>query len=129
VKKQFDNFCLYAPRSCMLFVNRGNDDATTCAFSRGCWEVNGTAVEAVCGGLTFKHSEDKYNSLYLWRWNYNMACCFRFVKKPIFKIAQLFLGHARNLIACFKCFSIKCFCNRNRNVSCFLWILMEYLSC
>ena len=45
----------------MLFVNSGNDDATTCAFSRGCWEVNGTAVEAVCGGLTFKHSEDKYS--------------------------------------------------------------------
>ena len=51
--------CLYAPRSCMLIVNRGDDDAITCAFSRGYWEVNGIAVKAVCGGtvnMTFKLS-------------------------------------------------------------------------
>jgi hypothetical protein len=35
---------LYAPRSCILFVNGADDDATTCAFSRGCCEVNWTAV-------------------------------------------------------------------------------------
>jgi hypothetical protein len=34
-----------------LFVNGADDDATTCAFSRGCCKVNGTAVKAVCGGL------------------------------------------------------------------------------
>ena len=28
--------CLYAPQSCMLIVNRGDDDAIICAFSRGC---------------------------------------------------------------------------------------------
>jgi hypothetical protein len=44
VKKQFENFMLYAPWSCMLFVIGEDDDATTCAFSRGCCEVSGTAV-------------------------------------------------------------------------------------
>ena len=39
--------CLYAPRSCMFFVFREDDDVTTCAFSKGCGEVNGTAVKAV----------------------------------------------------------------------------------
>jgi hypothetical protein len=29
----------------MLFVNGKDDDATTCAFSRGCCEVSGTAVK------------------------------------------------------------------------------------
>ena len=43
--------CLYAPRSCILFVNGVDDDATTCAFPRVCCEVNGTAVKAACGGL------------------------------------------------------------------------------
>ena len=38
----------------MLFVNGEDDDATTCAFSRGCCEVSGTAVKAVSGGLPFK---------------------------------------------------------------------------
>jgi hypothetical protein len=33
----------------MLFVNGAEDDATTCAFSRECCEVNRTAVKAVCG--------------------------------------------------------------------------------
>ena len=28
----------------MLFVNGANDDATTCIFSRGCCEINETAV-------------------------------------------------------------------------------------
>ena len=28
------NLCLYSSRSCMLFVNGSDDDATTCAFSR-----------------------------------------------------------------------------------------------
>ena len=32
--------CLYAPRSCMLFVNGAEDDTTTCAFSMECCEVN-----------------------------------------------------------------------------------------
>jgi hypothetical protein len=34
---------------CMLFVNGAEDDATTCAFSRECCEVNRTAVKAVRG--------------------------------------------------------------------------------
>jgi hypothetical protein len=46
-KKQL---CLYAQRSCMLFVIGEDDDATACAFSRGCCEVNGTAVKSVSGG-------------------------------------------------------------------------------
>jgi len=29
----------------MLFVNGADDDARTCAFSRGCCEVNSTAVK------------------------------------------------------------------------------------
>jgi hypothetical protein len=36
-------------------LERTFHDATTCAFSRGCCEVNGTVVNTVCGGL-FKHS-------------------------------------------------------------------------
>jgi hypothetical protein len=36
----------------MLFVNGTDDDATTCAFSRGCYEVNRTAINTICGGLT-----------------------------------------------------------------------------
>ena len=43
--------CLYAPRACMLFVNEADENATTCAFLRGCCEVNGTAISAVCAGL------------------------------------------------------------------------------
>jgi hypothetical protein len=39
----------------MLFVIGEDNDATACAFSRGCCEVNGTVVNTVCGGL-FKHS-------------------------------------------------------------------------
>jgi hypothetical protein len=35
VKEQLKNVCLYEPRSCMLFVNGADDDATACAFSRG----------------------------------------------------------------------------------------------
>jgi hypothetical protein len=35
----------------MLFVIGEDDDATTCAFSRGCCEVSGTAIKAVIGGL------------------------------------------------------------------------------
>jgi hypothetical protein len=42
----------------MLFVIGEDDDATTCAFSRGCCEVNGTAVKAVSGGLP--HSRKYY---------------------------------------------------------------------
>jgi hypothetical protein len=52
--------CLYAPRYCMLFVNGAEDDATTCALSRGCCEVNWTAVKAACGGLSHLR---KYNFL------------------------------------------------------------------
>jgi hypothetical protein len=43
---------LYALLSSVVFVNGANDDAKTCTFSMGCCEVNGTAVNAVCGGLT-----------------------------------------------------------------------------
>jgi hypothetical protein len=39
---------LYSPRSCMLFVNGADDDATPCALSRGCCEINGTAVNSDC---------------------------------------------------------------------------------
>jgi hypothetical protein len=35
----------------MLFVIGEDDDATACAFSRGCCEVSGTAVKAVSGRL------------------------------------------------------------------------------
>ena len=42
----------------MLFVNRADDDTTTCAFSRGCCEVNGTAVKAVCEGLSHLRKYD-----------------------------------------------------------------------
>ena len=53
--------CLYVPRSCMLFVIGEDDNATTCAFSRGCWEVNGTAVKAVSGGLSHSGKYDFLN--------------------------------------------------------------------
>jgi hypothetical protein len=33
-----------------LFVIGEHDDATTCSFSRGCCEVNGTAVKVVIRG-------------------------------------------------------------------------------
>jgi hypothetical protein len=44
--------CFDAPWSWMLFVNGADDHdhATTCAFSRGCCEVN--TVNTVCGGLS-----------------------------------------------------------------------------
>jgi hypothetical protein len=35
--------CLNGPRSCMLVVNVTDDDATACAFPRGCCKVNGIA--------------------------------------------------------------------------------------
>ena len=35
----------------MLLLIGEDDGATTCAFSRGCCEVNGTAVKAVSGEL------------------------------------------------------------------------------
>jgi len=34
----------------MFFVIREDDDVTTCAFPKGCCEVNETAVKAVSGG-------------------------------------------------------------------------------
>ena len=42
----------------MLFVNGAEDDATTCAFSRECCEVNRTAVKAVCGWLSHLRKYD-----------------------------------------------------------------------
>jgi hypothetical protein len=45
----------------MLFVIREDDNATTCAFSRGFWEVNGTAVKAVSGGLSHSGKYDFLN--------------------------------------------------------------------
>ena len=45
VKKQFENFYV-----CILFEIGEDDDTTTCVISRGCCEVNGTAVKAVSGG-------------------------------------------------------------------------------
>ena len=46
----------------VLFVNGAGDDATTCAFSRECCEVNGTAVkEADCGGLSHFRKYDFLN--------------------------------------------------------------------
>ena len=53
--------CLYAPRSCILLVNAAGDDSTTCAFSRGCYEVKGTTVKAVCGGLSHLRQYDFLN--------------------------------------------------------------------
>ena len=45
VKTQFENFYV-----CILFEIGEDDDTTTCVISRGCCEVNGTAVKAVSGG-------------------------------------------------------------------------------
>jgi hypothetical protein len=53
--------CLYAPGSCMLFVIGEDDEATTCAFSRGCCEVSGTAVKAVSGRLPHSGKYDFLN--------------------------------------------------------------------
>ena len=53
--------CLYAPRSFMLFAIGEDDDATTCAFSRGCCKVNGTAVKTVRGGLSHSRKYDFLN--------------------------------------------------------------------
>ena len=63
VKKQFENLCLYAPRSCMLFVNGTDDDAKTCAFSRRCYEANGIAVNTVCGGLPHLRKYDFFKHI------------------------------------------------------------------
>jgi len=45
----------------MLFVNGADNDTRTCAFSRGCCEVKGTAVNAVCGGLPHIRKYDFLN--------------------------------------------------------------------
>jgi hypothetical protein len=45
----------------MLFVNGADDDATACAFSRGCWEVNGRAEKAIGGGLSHLSKYDFLN--------------------------------------------------------------------
>ena len=45
----------------LLFVKGADDDATTCVFSRGCYEVNGTAVNVVCGGLSHLRKYDFIN--------------------------------------------------------------------
>jgi hypothetical protein len=45
----------------MLFVIGEDDDATTCAFSRGCCEVSGTAIKAVSGGLSLSGKYDFLN--------------------------------------------------------------------
>jgi hypothetical protein len=37
------------------------DDATTCAFSRGCYEISGTAIKAVSGGLPHSGKHDFLN--------------------------------------------------------------------
>jgi hypothetical protein len=50
--------CLYAPWSCMLFVIGEDDDATSCAFSRGCCKVNGTAIKTVSEGLSHSRKYD-----------------------------------------------------------------------
>jgi len=42
----------------MLFVNGADDGATTCAFSKGSNEVNGTAVKVVCRGLSHLRKYD-----------------------------------------------------------------------
>jgi len=40
----------HGPVSSMLFVIGEDDDTSTCAFSRECCEVNGTAIKTVNGG-------------------------------------------------------------------------------
>jgi len=45
----------------MLFVIGEDDDATTCVFSRGCCEVNGTAVKVLSGGLPHLRKYDFLN--------------------------------------------------------------------
>ena len=42
-------------------LERTFHDATTCAFSRGCCEVNGTSEKAVCGGLPHLRKYDFLN--------------------------------------------------------------------
>jgi hypothetical protein len=44
-----------------LFVNGIGDDGTTCVFSRGCCEVNGTVVKDGSGGLTHLRKYDFLN--------------------------------------------------------------------
>jgi hypothetical protein len=45
----------------ILFVNGIGDDGTTCVFSRGCCEVNGTVVKDGSGGLTHLRKYDFLN--------------------------------------------------------------------
>ena len=45
----------------MLFVIGEDDDATTCAFSRGCCEVSRTAIKGVSGGLSHSGKYDFLN--------------------------------------------------------------------
>ena len=45
----------------MLFVIGEGDDATTCAFSRGCYEVSETAIKAVSRGLPHSGKHDFLN--------------------------------------------------------------------
>ena len=61
----FENFYI-----CKLIVI-GEDGDTTCAFSRGCCKVNGTAVKAVSGGLP--HSR-KYDFLNIVKINIPLRC-------------------------------------------------------
>jgi hypothetical protein len=96
----------------MLFVNGADDDATACAFSRGCWEVNGRAEKAIGGGLSHLSKYDFLNIVSIFdtliaglcdqivkntgsvkqqslapivrcKSNSNMTCCFLFVHNPI----------------------------------------------
>ena len=74
VKKQFEFFyvCMHhGPVSSMLFVIGEDDNATTCAFSRGCCKVSETAVKAVSGGLP--HSR-KYYFLNIIKTNIPLRC-------------------------------------------------------
>ena len=45
----------------MLFVIGEGDYATTCAFSRGCYEVSGTVVKAIGGRLPHSGKHDFLN--------------------------------------------------------------------
>jgi hypothetical protein len=44
-----------------VFVIGEGDDATTCVFSRECYEVSGTAIKAVSEGLPHSGKHDFLN--------------------------------------------------------------------
>ena len=57
----FENLYVCMHHGPVLFVNGTGDDGTTCVFSKGCCEVNGTVVKDGFGGLTHLRKYDFLN--------------------------------------------------------------------